>query len=72
MAAIRNTNFYELALVGPGVRNPVPLVFTCGYSEQMEDVGRDGCYPVPEGPGLGVTHDWDFIARNRTALHVYE
>ncbi|PZN92493.1 MAG: mandelate racemase [Hyphomicrobiales bacterium] len=72
MAAIRNTNFYELALVAPGVRNPVPPVFTCGYSEQMADVGPDGCYAVPDGPGLGVQHDWDFIARNRIATHVFE
>jgi L-alanine-DL-glutamate epimerase-like enolase superfamily enzyme len=27
---------------------------------------------VPEGPGLGVAYDWDFIAKNRTALHVFE
>jgi L-alanine-DL-glutamate epimerase-like enolase superfamily enzyme len=72
MGAIRNTNFYELALVAPGVKNPVPPAFTCGYSDQMDAVGSDGCYPVPEGPGLGVTHDWDFIARNRTATHVFE
>ncbi len=72
MAAIRNTNFYELALVAPGVRNPVPPVFACGYSEQMDAADRNGCYPVPEGPGLGVRHDWDFITRNRTATHVFE
>jgi len=24
---------------------------------------------VPQGPGLGVQYDWDFIARNRVALH---
>ena len=27
---------------------------------------------VPNGPGLGVTYDWDFIDRNRGALHVIE
>ena len=70
MAAIRNTNYYELALVAPGVKNPVPPVFTCAYSDQMDAVGPDGCYPVPDAPGLGVQHDWDYITRNRTALHV--
>jgi L-alanine-DL-glutamate epimerase-like enolase superfamily enzyme len=26
---------------------------------------------VPTGPGLGVVYDWDFIARNRVALHEF-
>jgi len=72
MASIRNTNYYELALVGPGTPNAVPPVYKCGYSDQLEDVGKDGCYPVPEGPGLGVEYDWEFIERNRVALHVIE
>jgi L-alanine-DL-glutamate epimerase-like enolase superfamily enzyme len=66
MAATPNTHFYELALVGPGMPNVVPPVYTCGYSDQAEDVGADGCVPVPQGPGLGVTYDWDFIARQRS------
>ncbi|HVW91974.1 MAG TPA: enolase C-terminal domain-like protein [Devosia sp.] len=71
MAALRNSNFYELALVGPKARNPLPPVYACGYSDDLESVGSDGCFPVPEGPGLGVTYDWDFIARNRTRLHEF-
>ena len=71
IGAIRNTNFYELALVAPGAKNPVPPVFT-DYSDQVEDVGTDGCYPVPTGPGLGVTVDWDFVCRGRTQTHVFE
>jgi L-alanine-DL-glutamate epimerase-like enolase superfamily enzyme len=71
MAAIRNTNFYEVALVGPRVGNPLPKVYTCGYSDELEGVGADGCFPVPTGPGLGVSYDWDFIIRHRTALHEF-
>jgi L-alanine-DL-glutamate epimerase-like enolase superfamily enzyme len=26
---------------------------------------------VPTGPGLGVDYDWEFIARNRVALHEF-
>lgn len=59
-------------LVAPRVRNPVPPVFRGDYSAQLEAVGKDGCYPVPSGPGLGVPIDWGFINRNRTALHVFE
>jgi L-alanine-DL-glutamate epimerase-like enolase superfamily enzyme len=72
MAAIRNTNFYEVALVGPDMPNAVPPVYTCGYTDEIDCIGPDGCVPVPDGPGLGVAYDWDFIARQRTALHVFE
>jgi L-alanine-DL-glutamate epimerase-like enolase superfamily enzyme len=51
--------------------NVVPPIYTNGYSDQPEDLGSDGCMPVPDGPGLGVTYDWNFIERNRTALFVY-
>jgi len=71
IAALRNTHFYEMALMGPGMPNLVPPVYTCGYSDQPQDLGADGCVPVPDGPGLGVTYDWDLIARNRTALMVF-
>ncbi|MBV7339972.1 mandelate racemase [Chloroflexi bacterium TSY] len=72
MAATRNTHFYEMALMGPGMPNAVPPVYTCGYSDQPADLPKDGHVPVPDGPGLGVTYDWDFIEQNRTALFVYE
>jgi L-alanine-DL-glutamate epimerase-like enolase superfamily enzyme len=71
IAALRNTHFYELALVGPGMPNCVPPVYTCGYSDQLDAVGADGCVPVPDGPGLGVSYDWEFIEENRTAHHVF-
>ncbi len=71
MAAIRNSNWYELSLVAPGVANPVPPVFGSGYSDALEAVGADGCFPVPTGDGLGVELDWDYITRNRTALHSF-
>ncbi|MFZ4757432.1 MAG: enolase C-terminal domain-like protein [Burkholderiaceae bacterium] len=72
MAALRNTNFYEVALVGPDCPNALPPVYACGYTDQLECVDADGTVGVPEGPGLGVTYDWDFITRHRTALHVFE
>lgn len=71
MAAMRNTGWYEVALVGPRVRNPLPPVYTCGYTDDLECVDADGCVTVPPGPGLGVSYDWDWIARHRTALQVY-
>lgn len=72
MASMRNSNWYELSLVAPGVANPVPPVFGSGYSDALEAVGADGCFPVPTDPGLGVALDWDFIQRRRTALHEFK
>ena len=69
MAAIRNTNFYELSMVGPSRGNFNAPVYTCGYSDALDDVSPDGTFPVPEGPGLGVSYDWDAIAR-MTTQHV--
>ncbi len=69
MSAMRNSNFYEVALVGPDTPNAVPPVYACGYSDQLDCVGEDGCVGVPEGPGLGVTYDWGFIEANREAVH---
>ena len=71
IAALRNTHFYEVALVGPGMANTVPPIYGDGYSDQLDAIDDDGCVPVPDGPGLGVTYDWDFISRHRQALHVF-
>lgn len=70
MAAIRNTNFYELSLVAPGRRNPIPAVFG-DYSDELEAVGEDGCFPVPTGPGLGVTYDLDRIRRDAVSVRAW-
>jgi len=71
-AAIRNTHMYEMALMCPGMPNIIPPVYACGYSDQPEDLGKDGCVPVPEGPGLGVTYDWDFIDAHKTQHVVFD
>ncbi len=71
MSAMRNTHFYEVALVGPGMPNLVPPVYRCGYSDQIEAVARDGTVPVPDGPGLGVDYDWEFIFANKSAEHIF-
>jgi L-alanine-DL-glutamate epimerase-like enolase superfamily enzyme len=70
MSSLRNTHMYEMALMGPGMANVIPPVYA-GYSDQPQDLGSDGCVPVPDGPGLGVSYDWDYIAANRSALHEF-
>jgi L-alanine-DL-glutamate epimerase-like enolase superfamily enzyme len=70
MAATPNTHFYEMALIGPEMPNMVPPVYACGYSDNPDAVGKDGTVAVPDGPGLGVQYDWEFIERHRVQHHV--
>ncbi|CAN5225434.1 mandelate racemase family protein [soil metagenome] len=74
MASIRNTNYYELGLVHPKVpgRRPQAPVFADGYSDDLDAVDAKGCVHVPEGPGLGVTIDWDWVRKNEVGKVVYE
>ncbi|MBO4248596.1 mandelate racemase family protein [Halomicrobium sp. IBSBa] len=73
IAACRNTNYYELALVHPDCQNTQPPVYDGGYSDLLDTVDDDGCVDVPDGPGLGVEYDWDYIEANATgSRHVYD
>jgi L-alanine-DL-glutamate epimerase-like enolase superfamily enzyme len=73
IAAARNANYYELALVHPDCQNTMPPVYEEGYSDMIETVDDDGTVSVPDGPGLGVDYDWEYIEDNATgSVHVYE
>lgn len=73
VAAFRNANFYELALVGPKCSASGPeAAYTCGYADKLETVDANGMVDVPDGPGLGVVYDWDFIKSNTKRHHVFE
>ena len=72
MAAIRNSNYYELSgsrPKGPNA-NYIP-VYTNDYVDQL-DAAVDGHFPVPQGPGLGVEYDWTMIRRNSLGTKVFE
>lgn len=72
MAAMRNANYYELTLCAPRIGNPQPPLYQCGYTESPEAVAKDGTFPVPQGPGLGVSYDWDFIKRQEQGRTVVD
>lgn len=62
MAALRNSNYYEMNLLHPRMSNAWSLpVYTGDYADEIDSVDEDGCVPVPEGPGLGVSYDWERV-----------
>lgn len=73
MAATRNTNYYEMALLSP--KTPeigrCNAVYADGYRDATDEIDSNGHVNVPTGPGLGVTYDWDFIMKNRTGGREY-
>jgi L-alanine-DL-glutamate epimerase-like enolase superfamily enzyme len=70
MAAIRNTNYYELGLVHPKTTHTAPPIYT-DYSDGLDAVDERGHVPVPDGPGLGATINWDWVEAHRVGTKVY-
>ena len=70
VASVRNASRYEICNVGPDCPNATPPIYACGYQDQIDAIGEDGCVEVPEGPGLGVVYDWDYISAHE--LGVFE
>jgi L-alanine-DL-glutamate epimerase-like enolase superfamily enzyme len=62
MSAIRNTNYFEKGLLHPEVE----WMADQGFTTDVEAVDDAGHVAVPDGPGLGVDIDWDFVERRRT------
>lgn len=66
MAGIQKSNFYEINLLHPQMSNGWHLpVYTCGYSDDLDCVDDEGYVSVPDGPGLGVGYDFDYIKKNK-------
>ena len=72
MAAIRNSNYYEMGLLHPRCGTWPVAVYADGYRDAIDAVDENGCVDVPEGPGLGVTYDWDYMEKHRTGGAEYE
>lgn len=62
LSAIRNTNYFEKGLVHP----EVAWTASQGFTEDVEAIGEEGAIPVPDGPGLGVEIDREFVETRRT------
>lgn len=73
MAAIRNSNYYEMALVHPNCPIPEPPVYSGEYADDLTAIDSNGTVPVPNDPGLGVEYDWKYIEENNTgSIHIYD
>ena len=73
VAAMRNTNYYEMAVVGPETIGSRELpVYDGGYQDSLDAIDADGTVPVPEDPGLGVTYDWQYIADNSIGNWIHD
>jgi L-alanine-DL-glutamate epimerase-like enolase superfamily enzyme len=38
----------------------------------FDGIDEEGCVSVPQGSGLGVSYDWDFIAKHTVACQTYK
>lgn len=73
IAAMRNTNFYEMALVHPSCENPLARTpaYADDYSDHLNSIDEEGMIEVPDGPGLGVEYNWDYIYNNSIGDRIY-
>ena len=71
MTSIRNTNYYEMGLVHPKNPGTFSRLYT-DYRDGLDAVDENGCVFAPEGPGLGVTFDWDYVDANTTERYTIE
>ena len=73
MASIRNTNYFELGLCNPKVLETSPPIYPDRqWLDEVDSVDAQGCVDVPEGDGLGVPLDWDFINARRCGQTVFD
>lgn len=60
MSSIRNTNWYELGLIHPLVKTTKHPAYM-NYSDDLDAIDSDGNVYAPEGPGIGVEIDWEWV-----------
>jgi L-alanine-DL-glutamate epimerase-like enolase superfamily enzyme len=46
--------------------------FKNGYADEFDAVDSKGHVSVPQGPGLGVEIDWEWVKQHETGKVVYE
>ena len=72
IASVRNTNYYELGLLNPKIKTTKPPIYPPQFIDELENINENGNVVVPQGPGLGVELDWDYIRQNQVDVVVYD
>ena len=72
MAAIRNTNYYEMGLVHPKVPASHGAELYLDHRDGLHAIDGRGHVPVGQSPGLGAQIDWDWVAAHRTGIRTYD
>ena len=72
VASVRNTNYYELGLLHPKVEKTKPPIYPAQFTDELENIDGNGHVAVPQGPGLGVEMDWDYVKRHQVQTIVRE
>jgi L-alanine-DL-glutamate epimerase-like enolase superfamily enzyme len=42
------------------------------WLDELDSVDQNGCLDVPEGVGLGVDLDWNFIEAHKAGEQIYQ
>ena len=71
MAAIRNTNYYEMGLLHPKAPASHEPNLYIDYVDDLEAIDANGHVSIPQRPGLGVDINWDWVERNRVSVVEY-
>ena len=69
MSSIRNTNFFEVGLVHPSVETIWPPIYE-DYHDNLDCIDSDGNVYAPDGPGIGVNLNWDWINHHKIGEEV--
>jgi L-alanine-DL-glutamate epimerase-like enolase superfamily enzyme len=67
MSAMRNSSYFEHGLLHPEVE----WLHDQGFEGTPEALAADGTMRVPDGPGLGVGIDWEFLEERGTGNEIF-
>jgi L-alanine-DL-glutamate epimerase-like enolase superfamily enzyme len=61
-----------MALVHPNADPLSPPSLYIGYVDALDAIDEKGHVPIPQGTGLGVQINWDWVKKNRTSVTEYD
>jgi L-alanine-DL-glutamate epimerase-like enolase superfamily enzyme len=66
LGAVKNANYYEVVWVHPVMRDSEPPIYANARITGLDCIDGNGIVAIPEGPGLGIIYDWDYIEAHKT------